>query len=86
MRDTFTFVPLASVLTSCLPQPQVLLKYTGYTKDEIYGCAKVVASKISEMRVTATNRSLVAVKKKYDNEHLHFVSTEFDPPSAEDLA
>ena len=61
--------------------PPILLEYTGFDKKRIYKIAKIIAGKVAEEPITASNRELIAVKKKYDNRKYSYISTEYDLPS-----
>jgi cyclin B len=61
--------------------PPILLEYTGLSKNFLYDRAKEISRKIAEEPVTASNRELLAVKKKYDQRKYLFVSTEYDLPT-----
>ncbi len=61
--------------------PQILLEFTGFDKERIYHIAKIIAEKVAEEPITASNRQLIAVKKKYDDDKYSFISTQYDLPS-----
>jgi hypothetical protein len=57
-----------------------LVEYTGYTKDEILALAGKIARKIGAEVVTASQRALLAVKKKYDTgKYFHVSLDDIDP-------
>ena len=57
-----------------------LVEYTGYTKDEILAVACKIAEKIGAEVVTASQRALLAVKKKYDTgKYFHVSLDDIDP-------
>mmetsp|Transcript_13562 Transcript_13562/g.20173 ORF Transcript_13562/g.20173 Transcript_13562/m.20173 type:complete len:186 (+) Transcript_13562:1494-2051(+) len=60
--------------------PPILLEYTGFRKRDISECAKLIATKVALEPVTASNRQLVAVKKKYDSRKYSNVSRDYDLP------
>jgi hypothetical protein len=66
-------------------QPDTLLEYTGYTKGEIYDVANKIADVLKEEVVTASQRQLLACKKKFDCGQHHHVSTEIDGPDIDDI-
>ena len=60
------------------------MEYTGYTKDEIFVVACKIAEKIGAEVVTASQRALLAVKKKYDTgKHFHVSVDMIDPVIAD---
>ena len=62
-------------------KPSILLEYTGYSRYDIIDCATHIAKKVSEEPVTASNRELIAVKRKYDSKKYLHVSTSVNLPS-----
>lgn len=65
--------------------PPILLEYTGYSRYDIIDCATHIAKKVSEEPVTASNRELIAVKRKYDSKKYLNVSTSVDLPSVHQI-
>ena len=61
--------------------PPIVLEYTGFSRTALYDCAKEIAKKVAEEPVTASNRELLAVKKKYDQKKFLFISSEFSLPT-----
>lgn len=61
-------------------QPDSLLEYTGYTKEEILGVGRKIAEVIGEEVVTASQRQLVACKKKFDCGRYYHVSLDMIDP------
>jgi hypothetical protein len=66
-------------------KPPILLEYTGYSRYDIIDCATHIAKKVSEEPVTASNRELIAVKRKYDSKKYLNVSTSVDLPSVHQI-
>ena len=66
-------------------QSPLLLEYTGFSANEILDCASIIARKVAEEPVTASNRLLVALKKKYDHRKHMSVSTSVKDPCAHTL-
>jgi len=64
--------------------PPILIEYTGLSKNFLYDRAIEISRKIAEEPVTASNRELVAVKKKYDQRKFLFVSTQYELPTMPD--
>ena len=52
----------------------MLLEYTEFDVEEIRECARLIAEKVAEEPITASQRKLGAVKKKYDNRRYMRVS------------
>jgi len=65
--------------------PLIILEYTGFSKEELYKCAVLIARKVGEEPVTASRRQLVAVKRKYDSSRYENVSSRLGLPTAEML-
>jgi len=65
--------------------PESLLKYTGYTKDEVFAVCERIIDSIGQEVVTASDRRLVAVKRKFDSRKYFHVSSEFIDPEIRDL-
>jgi len=61
------------------------LKYTGYTKDEVFAVCERIIDSIGQEVVTASDRRLVAVKRKFDSRKYFHVSSEFIDPEIRDL-
>mmetsp|Transcript_15905 Transcript_15905/g.23710 ORF Transcript_15905/g.23710 Transcript_15905/m.23710 type:complete len:489 (-) Transcript_15905:227-1693(-) len=61
--------------------PPIVLEYTGFSRTVLYDCAKEIAKKVAEEPVTASNRELLAVKKKYDQRKFLFISSEYALPT-----
>ena len=59
--------------------PPILMEYTNFNENELRQCIAIVSRKISEETVTMSNRQLVAVKRKYDQEKYENVSA-LPPP------
>lgn len=63
----------------------LLLEYTGFSANDILDCASIIARKVAEEPVTASNRLLIALKKKYDHRKHMSVSTSVKDPCAHTL-
>lgn len=62
-----------------------LVEYTGYAKNDIYTVASKIAERIGAEVVTASQRELLAVKKKYDTRKYFHVSTDVIDPEIDHL-
>lgn len=52
--------------------PQILVTYTGFSREEIAACAQKITAILGQEVVTVSQRTLVAVKRKYDQrKYLH---------------
>lgn len=61
--------------------PELLMEYTDFDESEIRQCIADIARKVSEEQVTMSNRQLIAVKRKYDQEKYENISCLPNPPS-----
>jgi Cyclin, N-terminal domain/Cyclin, C-terminal domain len=70
-----------NLLLTCasFSQPDVLLKYTGFSFHDIANVAHLIADKIV-VNITTSSRALRAVYDKYDTAAFEFISSEFSPP------
>lgn len=57
------------------------MEYTDFDESEIRQCIADIARKVSEEQVTMSNRQLIAVKRKYDQEKYENISCLPNPPS-----
>lgn len=62
-----------------------LLDFTGFKIKEIFECAGIMEVKIGEEPVTASNRQLTTVKKKYNSSRFQSVSRTVSLPSASNI-
>jgi len=65
--------------------PDSLVQYTGYEKKEILRVCDQIASNIGQQVVTASERQLIAVKRKFDSRKYYYVSTDLIDPEINDL-
>eukprot|EP00814_Leptocylindrus_danicus_P010872 CAMPEP_0116020402 /NCGR_PEP_ID=MMETSP0321-20121206/9773_1 /TAXON_ID=163516 /ORGANISM="Leptocylindrus danicus var. danicus, Strain B650" /LENGTH=434 /DNA_ID=CAMNT_0003491081 /DNA_START=840 /DNA_END=2144 /DNA_ORIENTATION=- len=61
--------------------PELLMEYTNFDEGEIRQCIANIAKKVSEEQVTMSNRQLIAVKRKYDQEKYQNISCLPNPSS-----
>jgi len=54
--------------------PQILKEYTGFSAEHLSTCMEWMCKKIDEEPVTMSNRQLIAVKRKYDQEKYDNIS------------
>ena len=59
--------------------PQILKEYTNFNELELRKCMYMISQKVSEEPVTMSNRQLIAVKRKYDQEKYSNISA-LPPP------
>jgi len=64
---------------------KLLLNFSGFPIEDICECAAIMAVKIGEDPVTASNRQLTTVKKKYDARRYQLVSKAVELPSASSI-
>ena len=81
--STRLFLPLTRL--SLAVQTEDLVEYTGYAKNDIYTVASKIAERIGAEVVTASQRELLAVKKKYDTRKYFHVSTDVIDPEIDHL-
>jgi cyclin B len=65
--------------------PDVLLQYTGYSKDAIFEVAERIVENIGVEPVSASQRPLVSVKKKFAHRNFFSVSNQIIDPEIDDL-
>jgi hypothetical protein len=66
-------------------QPDVLLRYTGFSKQQIEQAASLIATHVSKDAIAGSGRMLVGLKRKYATKCYEYMSVEFDPPDMSDL-
>ena len=54
--------------------PPILMEYTNFNEQELRLCISLIRRKVSEEPVTMSNRQLIAVKRKYDQEKYKNIS------------
>ena len=59
------------------------MEYTGFSEYELTTCMERMAEKVAEEPVTASRRTLNAVKKKWENEKYLEVSTKLELPDVQ---
>ena len=59
------------------------MEYTGFSEYELTICMELMAEKVAEEPVTASRRTLNAVKKKWENEKYLEVSTNLELPDVQ---
>lgn len=65
--------------------PASLLRYTGFSLNDIREVAVLMESKVPETETTNARRTLVSVRRKYESDRYDNVSTAFTPPKVEHL-
>lgn len=65
--------------TICVPP--ILLEYTGFNRVDLILCAEHIAEKVAVEPVTASNRHLIAVKKKYNTAKFLNISGDYSLPT-----
>jgi hypothetical protein len=66
-------------------KPPILLEYTGFDRLDLIRCAEHIAEKVALEPVTASNRQLIAVKKKYNSAKFLSISADYDLPSLQGM-
>eukprot|EP00980_Cylindrotheca_fusiformis_P028156 scaffold22583_cov106-Cylindrotheca_fusiformis.AAC.27 len=66
--------------------PEILLRYTGFTLNDIREVAVLMEKKIPVVETTPARRVLNSVKRKYESDRYDNVSTDFSPPKVSHLA
>jgi hypothetical protein len=62
-------------------KPPILLEYTGFDRIDLILCAEHIAEKVAVEPVTASNRHLIAVKKKYNTSKFLNISGDYSLPT-----
>jgi len=68
-----------------IEQPDLLVEYTGYEKKEIFKICEQIASNIGKEVVTASERQLIAVKRKFNSRKFYYVSTDLIAPEIKEM-
>jgi hypothetical protein len=67
-------------------QPESIVAYSGYRREEIMEVAGYIASKVSEEITSYSRRELVSVKRKYEADQYDNAATSFVNPNVSHIA